>query len=49
MTSHKISKQSVKSFDDLIFVTYETKKIGKSFTSRTILLPKELADLITEK
>ena len=52
MTTHKITKKANSLFDDLIEVTYETKKgDGRSggTTTETIVLPKVLADLIDEK
>ena len=49
MTTHKITKKANSLFDDLIEVTYETKKgkgRGSGTTSMMFILPKELADLI---
>ena len=51
MTTHKITKKANSLFEDLIEVTYETKKNsgrGGGTTSKTFTLPKELADLIEE-
>ena len=51
MTTHKITKKGNSLFEDLIEITYQTKK-GKGrtggTTSKTFTLPKELADLIKE-
>jgi len=49
MTTHKITKKADPMFEDLINITYQTKKnSGRAggTTSRTFTLPKELADLI---
>lgn len=51
MTTHKITKKANNLFEDLIEVTYQTKKgagRSKGQSSRMFLLPKELADLIKE-
>ena len=51
MTSHKITKKANSLFEDLIEVTYQTKKgagRSKGQSSRMFILPKELADLIEE-
>jgi len=51
MTTHKITKKVNSLFEDIIEVTYQTKK-GKGrcsgTSSTTFSLPKPLADLIEE-